>query len=138
MFRSALIILFLIFVSGCARITRSTNSSSQNNPPISPPDCSTPTACNATLTWDPSDTSAGQGIPTGYRVYYGTAPGGYTTNVDVSLNLTHAIPAFIGPNTYYFAVTAYNAEGESVYSSEVSKVFPACCTGGTFTLNIAE
>lgn len=56
----------------------------------------------------------------GYRLYYGTAQGGpYPSKIDVPVGKTEA-SLTLSPGTYYFVVTAYNAEGESVFSDEAS------------------
>lgn len=71
-----------------------------------------------TLAWDPSAT---QGV-TGYKVYYGTAPGTYTQNVDVANITAYSFKDLTYGATYYFTVSAYDASGSvSSYSNEVSK-----------------
>lgn len=79
---------------------------------------------SATLLWAPATTNS-DGTPlsdlAGYRVYYGTASGNYTTTVDVSdPAATSAQIDGLTPNTtYYFAVTAYDSSGnESSFSNE--------------------
>lgn len=59
----------------------------------------------------------------GYRVYYGTAPGNYTSSVDVSANTTSQVISNLNPGTtYYFAVAAFNSAGDqSPYSNVASK-----------------
>ncbi|MBI5149483.1 MAG: fibronectin type III domain-containing protein [Candidatus Omnitrophica bacterium] len=58
---------------------------------------------------------------TGYKIYYGTAPGVYGgTPTDAGNVTTKAVTGLTNGTTYYFAVTAYNAGGESVKSNEVS------------------
>ena len=66
---------------------------------------------------------------TGYRVYYGTAPGAYSQPRGSGLttgNATSWTVSGLNPGTlYYFAVTAVDSQGnESAYSNEVSKVLP--------------
>ena len=56
------------------------------------------------------------GVPTGYNGYWGSESGNYTFVVDMGLVLTYDLP--ISPGDY-FAVTAYNDEGESGFSNEV-------------------
>ncbi len=66
------------------------------------------------LAWDSASGAAG------YRVHYGTNSGAYTSSIDVG-NVTDIV--FSGPadcTTSYFAVTAYNAAGQSGYSNEVA------------------
>ena len=58
----------------------------------------------------------------GYVVYYGTASGVYTVNVDVGNQTSWQVDLVTG-QSYYFAVKAYDSEGlYSVFSSEVSAV----------------
>lgn len=71
-----------------------------------------------TLAWDPSAT---QGV-TGYKVFYGTAPGAYTKNVDVANITAYSFKDLAYGVTYYFTVSAYDSSGNvSSYSNEVSK-----------------
>ncbi len=61
-----------------------------------------------------------------YKIYFGTLPHNYTQSEYVpnpgTATITHTI--FLSPGTYYFAVTAIDANGqESGYSAEVSKTF---------------
>ena len=72
---------------------------------------------DSTLAWDPStDPSV-----TGYRLYYGTASGSYTQQVDVGNSSTAPLPNLTPGTTYYFVVTAYDASNvESVPSNEVT------------------
>jgi chitodextrinase len=78
----------------------------------------------ATLAWDAvTDPNL-----SGYRVYYGTAPGVYIQAAGQGLNVgkvtTHTVTG-LGSGTYYFAVTAFDAgNNESVYSNEVFKDVP--------------
>lgn len=76
-------------------------------------------ANRVTLAWDPSDDA------TGYRLYWGTASRNYTQNVDVGNVTSYTVPLLVNTITYYFAVTAYDADGlESNYSDEVSTTIP--------------
>ena len=74
------------------------------------------------LAWDPPDISTDV---TGYMIHYGTASGSYSQGIDVGNTTSYTVSNLIDGQTYYFAVTAYNAVGyESVYSNEVSIVLP--------------
>ena len=77
-------------------------------------------AGEANLAWDPPD------VPTevvGYKVYYGTASGVYPQSIDVGNMTSYTVSNLIDGQSYYFAVTTYNALGvESYYSNEVSKL----------------
>jgi len=60
----------------------------------------------------------------GFTLYYGIAPGLYTEEIVVdnpSIN-TYLIQNLDSDSTFYFAMTAYDANGiESAFSNEVSK-----------------
>src|SRR5688572_25863912 len=59
------------------------------------------------LAWDENTES---GIA-GYRVYYGVGPSAFPNTVDVGLSTTGTVKDLQPGTTYYFAVTAYNADG---------------------------
>lgn len=76
----------------------------------------------ANISWDPV-TAANL---SGYRIYFGTAPGKYSQPVGQGLdagNITAYTASGLTRGTrYYFAVTAYDAAGaESGYSNEICK-----------------
>lgn len=59
----------------------------------------------------------------GYRIYWGTAPGEYSSTLDVG-NVTEFTVDGLDYGTYYFAVTAYNdLDLESGFSNELSVDF---------------
>lgn len=70
--------------------------------------------------WTPG---AGGGVPSGFRLYVGTTPGG-TLAVLPSNTTTWGIAGGVGPNTYYMRVSAFNAAGESAQSPEVTVIMP--------------
>ncbi|MBP8117419.1 MAG: fibronectin type III domain-containing protein [Nitrospira sp.] len=73
---------------------------------------------SATLTWAANTESD----LAGYNVYVGTASGAYGPPVNVGAVTSHTVGNLQLGTTYYFAVTAYDVNGnESVLSSEVSK-----------------
>ena len=93
-----------------------------------------------TLNWIPSSSP---GI-IGYRIYYGTANGQYTASAEVGNVLTDTITGLTDGVTYYFAVTAFNTDGdESDFSNEISlvpglnavRLHPA--TNGQFILTVS-
>jgi len=79
---------------------------------------------SATVAWNQSTTNS-DGSPlldlAGYRVYYGTSSGDYTTTVEISdPSATSTVIDNLPVNTtYYFALTAYDNFGnESAFSNE--------------------
>lgn len=83
---------------------------------------------SATLSWEAPTTNA-DGTPltdlAGYKIYYGQEPIKYNETIDVGNVTTYTVSNLSSDTTYYFAVTAYNRNGnESEFSEEVSKTFP--------------
>jgi len=85
----------------------------------------------------------------GYKIYYGTASGSYTSAVDVGNppaidgQVTATLSGFTAGVTYYFAATAYDTDGfESDYSTEVVWTVPVEVvsppTASDTVLSIAE
>ncbi|MEO7678272.1 MAG: Ig-like domain-containing protein, partial [Verrucomicrobiota bacterium] len=69
------------------------------------------------LAWDPSPDVDVQG----YRLYYGSASGNYSSSISVGNVMTAMIPGLLDGVTYFFVATAYNTAGlESDPSNEVS------------------
>ena len=62
---------------------------------------------------------------TGYRLYYGTSSGNYSSNVDAANQTTITVPGLTDGARYYFAVKAYNGSTTSNFSNEASGVVPA-------------
>jgi hypothetical protein len=79
---------------------------------------------NATLSWSQPLTNA-DGTPlddlAGYKLYYGTTSGNYTTSIDVGNVTTFVTPNLTWGVVYYFSLTAYDTSGnESGYSNEIN------------------
>ena len=84
-------------------------------------------AANVTLAWD----SNAEPDLAGYNVYYGTTSRNYPNSVDVGLVNSHEVTGLVPGQTYYFAVTAYDSQGnESAYSNEIPHAIPAVDTDG--------
>ncbi len=83
-------------------------------------------AAQLSLEWDAN----GEPDLEGYRIYYGTSSGNYTASADVA-NSTHCVISNLEQGvTYYFAATAYDAEGnESGFSEEIVYAVPAAEPG---------
>ncbi len=80
---------------------------------------------SASLSWTAPTTNI-DGTPlsdlAGYKVYYGTTPGVYTSII-VGNRTTHQVDGLTKGQTYYFTVTAYDTKGnESDYAPVVSKL----------------
>ena len=56
----------------------------------------------------------------GYKLYWGTISHQYDSHVDVGGNVSYTVSGLRPGTTYFFAVSAYNAGGESNLSAEVS------------------
>lgn len=73
-------------------------------------------SADVTLAWDPPT----DGITTGYLVSYGAASGSYSQQTDVGPATTY-VASGLSNGTYYFAVRAYDANGNiSGFSNEAS------------------
>jgi chitodextrinase len=82
-------------------------------------------ATSATLAWD-AVTAASL---SGYRIYYGTAPGTYVQAIGHGVNVgnvtTFTVTGLSSGTRYYFAATAYDtSNNESAYSNEITKIIP--------------
>lgn len=78
-------------------------------------------APDVSLVWDRSPDAT----VVGYRLHSGTESGIYTEHLDVGAHTSTAVTGLFRGETYYFAVTAYTADGiESDPSNEVSFTIP--------------
>src|SRR5438552_2065693 len=99
-------------------ISANSTSVSVTTPPPAPSN-------SASLTWDAVT------APTlsGYRVYFGTAPGTYLQSLGQGISVgnvtAYTLTGLASGSQYYFAVTTFDTVGvESPYSNEVSKNVP--------------
>jgi hypothetical protein len=86
-------------------------------------------AADVKLAWDAS-------IPTpdGYRVYYGTSSGNYTSNVVVAGSVTTAtVPSLNSSTKYYFVVKSYTGAVESSASNEVHTLVVSSVVASSIT-----
>lgn len=67
----------------------------------------------ATLNWTPVSGASG------YRIKYGTAPGVYSSTLDVGTATTGTVTGLLNSTKYYYVVAAYNTVGEGEPSSAV-------------------
>ncbi|MGD9081295.1 MAG: fibronectin type III domain-containing protein [Desulfobacterales bacterium] len=84
-------------------------------------------AASVGLEWDPNT----EPELAGYKVYWGTSSGNYTSNMDVGNTTTCTISELDEGKTYYFVVTAYDDNNnESGYSNQISYTVPYSDTDG--------
>lgn len=77
-------------------------------------------AGDITLAWDPSP-----GSVAGYRVFFGTASGVYTGELDAGNKTSATVSGLTSGDRYYFIVKAYSASGVlSAPSNEVDGLVP--------------
>jgi hypothetical protein len=76
-----------------------------------------PPSYSAPLAWNGSADPA----VTGYVIYYGTSSGDYTNSIAVGNVTANTVPGLVGGVTYFFVITAANANGLlSAFSNEIS------------------
>ena len=73
---------------------------------------------STTLSW----TAVPEPSVLGYKLYWGTMSHAYDSNVDVGHNASYTLSGLQPGTTYFFAVSAYNSDGESALSAEVSSL----------------
>ena len=100
-----------------------TNTGGSGNQTIISGGTQTVPPSNVSLAWN-APTTYEDGTPitdlAGFKVYYGTSSGVYSTVIDVQ-NVTSYTTPTLAPGTYYFAVTCYDSCGsESVFSNELT------------------
>jgi len=82
---------------------------------------STAHAASVDLEWDPNT----EPELAGYKIYWGTSGGNYTSSKDNFSKTTCTITGLDEGKTYYFAATAYDADkNESGYSNQISFTVP--------------
>jgi Bacterial TSP3 repeat/Fibronectin type III domain len=84
-------------------------------------------AGSVTLAWEAVD------VPqlAGYKLHYGTASGKYSQHVNTGKHTSAAISGLEEGKTYFFAVLAYDTDGnQSSFSNEVSHKVSALDTDG--------
>lgn len=94
-------------------------------------------AADVTLAWDPSASTN----VAGYKVYYGNSSRTYGAPITVGKQTTYTVTG-LGSGTWYFAVTAFAADGsESDFSNEVSQVIGSgsgCNINGDSAVNVLD
>ncbi len=79
----------------------------------------------STISWDSVQTNGSYPV-SGYKIYYGTESGNYTSTVDVgnvtSYDLSSISPSLVIGHQYYLAVLAYTTIGEEGFLSNESGI----------------
>jgi len=123
---SALLLLFVMVISlaGCGGGGGGTTVSADNSSSSSVNGSTEGAGSVASkgvikLSWNPPQPETGI---VGYKVYYGTSSGTYTSSINVGMTPSYTVSG-LAPGTYYFAVTAIYAPGneESICSNEASQ-----------------
>lgn len=94
---------------------------------------------SAEVHWNPSPALR----ISGYRVHYGTTPGNYSQSISVG-NVSTATVSGLSPGiTYYFAISAYDANGTESASSRPVSFVPGtpvaqiqCAPGGSANITV--
>jgi hypothetical protein len=82
-------------------------------------------AGDVTVAWDPNP----EPDVAGYKIYYGTSPGSYSSFVNAGNITSMVISGLTAGATYYFAAVAYDGSGnESGFSNEIIYAVPAAAT----------
>jgi hypothetical protein len=116
-----LLCLMIVALAGCGSGGGSATSAGNSLPSGSDTGSGGGATATATgvakLSWNPPQS----GAAIGFKVYYGTSPGTYSSSVNVGMTSSYTVNG-LAPGTYYFVVTAVDSSGnESGYSNEASK-----------------
>jgi Fibronectin type III domain len=113
--------------TGAITITGSNGSSSASIGPFTIEVNAPPVAGatgSATLSWTvPTENTDGSPVVNleGYHIYYGTTEGAWTSTIVISSPTeTSYVVSGLAPGTYYFAIVAFNSEGEVSPQSNVA------------------
>jgi len=84
-------------------------------------------AGQVTVAWDPNP----EPEVAGYKIYYGTTAGNYTSSLDAGSATSILISGLQDGATYFFSAVAYDASNnESGFSNEITYVVPAGAAAG--------
>jgi hypothetical protein len=112
---SLLFIVSALFMQGCGGSSASAVGGGRGNPPATPTGlAATPSNHLVSLTWNTTTTASS------YNVKHSTASGGPYTHVANATVSNDTDTGLANGTTYYYVLSAVNANGESANSSEVS------------------
>ncbi|HUR67768.1 MAG TPA: fibronectin type III domain-containing protein [Candidatus Thermoplasmatota archaeon] len=103
--------------TGNPGVERSATPSSTPSAPLSP--SATRGNASVALSWSVPSSTGGSAI-TGYTIYRGTSTGATTFLATIGTNTSYSDATVTNGNTYFYNVTASNANGQGASSSEVS------------------
>jgi hypothetical protein len=84
-------------------------------------------AGEVTVAWDPNP----EPEVAGYKIYYGTSPGSYTSSIDVGRATSAVISGLQDGVTYFFSAVAYDdSNNESGFSNEIAYAVSATASAG--------
>src|SRR5580704_6210350 len=112
---SLLFIVSALFMQGCGGSSASAGGAGRGNPPATPTGlAATPSNHQVSLTWNTTTTASS------YNVKRSTTSGGPYTRVANATVSNDTDTGLANGTTYYYVVSAVNANGESANSREVS------------------
>jgi Fibronectin type III domain len=98
-------------------------AASPPSPPAPAPPPTSPATGSASLAWTaPTENTNGTPLTNlaGYHIYYGTSVGAWTSTITIlDATETSYVVGGLAPGTYYFAVVAFNTDGDDSPQSNV-------------------
>ena len=124
----SVLLLLLITILGACGEKKDDAAAGSPDPVAADLTCGVLASADATLTWTaPTTNDDGSSLTdlTGYKLYYGTTSGTYSSPIDVGNVLVCYAEDLTSGSTYYVAIPAYNSSNiESYFSVEKSITVP--------------
>jgi hypothetical protein len=107
-----------------ASATAAPTAAAPPSAPAPPAPPASPATGTATLSWtEPTENTNGTSLTNlaGYHIYYGISEGVWTSTITVlDATETSYVVSGLAPGTYYFAVVAFNTDGDDSPESNVA------------------